>query len=541
MAKRGNFDYFPYYNYNPHPAYYRAARDSKIYGLFPQEEINRKFGFGERKSYQEVQKDLDDLNLYQREVLKDLGPDPRFAESDTKQEATGNLSRMKINVREFGNRYDKEPEHPEIFLGFTAQDPGGPTLNLAKMAKQSWDRRDIKEAQLSSDADNSLPSGGNLSRYGVELQKKQIYKNYKDRAKVFTTAKEGRITGLPYFGPQQIKSLKGKSCGDIADGTDRMLCGTLNEDRATNRLSNHVLSGNPFRQNYVPDHEFQVGPYGESMRRSRPLNDPAHNAARIKNDMLSIGFNDIGAKRLAVQKIAAVLNKDFSVLSMAQDGSTVNKEFKNYVKNKNVQSILDRIITDGIIKTADGNIKYKKGAICENMVISKDKVTDNHLYGGSEENEIFKSMHMEPKSESRMGRTTETMIKKLSPEKTVVYKNGKKYQVNDALTRITDNITYGDSNHSYNKKNKVYSNEDKKNMQTHNTQYGHSVNGVDMKRNFSKLDSQQAHLYNFDDTKFYDNYAKDRRVAHHSSVNVMNHLQQELPDEDNLELESTLF
>jgi len=546
MSKRGHFNYYPYYNYNPHPAYYRAARDDKRIGWFPQEEINRKFNFDEQRSHEEINRELQDLENYQREVLKDLGPDPRFAEVDTKQEATGNLSRMRINVREYGTRYDKEPEHPEIFLGFVGQDPGGPILNTYGMVKQAWDRRDIVESQLSSDADNSLPSGGNLSKYGVEIQKKQVYRNWRDRNRIFTTAKDGRITGLPYFGPPQAVSLKGKSCQEVGTPTDQIVCDTINNDKATVKLSNHVLSGNPIKNNYIPDHEFRVGPYGESMRRSHPLNDPAHNAARIKTDIMSTGFNDIGAKKQAIKEIAAYLNRDFTVLDSQLNESNMNIDFKNKMLDENVKSNVERIILDSILKNADLNVNYKKGAICENLEGSKlDKINTNHIGGYSEENEIFKSMYIKPKLESTMGRTEETALKQTAPEKYTVYKNGKYYEVSSGLMRLVDNIIYGNENGILNGKNgKLYSDADRNNMISHNTIFNKSHNSVNVKNNYTRPDSHQTHQYN-DDTKFYDNYYKDRRVAHNErkrqNIKLNTHGTLEGLNETQHEFESTLI
>ena len=68
----------------------------------------------------------DDFTNYVRTEITDWAPDGTFLESDTVRRDPA-LSRSMLNLRYNGTRgsYPELPRHPELFYGFTGNDPRG--------------------------------------------------------------------------------------------------------------------------------------------------------------------------------------------------------------------------------------------------------------------------------------------------------------------------------------------------------------------------------------------------------------------------------
>ena len=126
-----------------------------------------------------------------RHELSDFTPDQATLESDMPRREYQSTSR--IHLRESGSRGDN-PEHPEIFIGFTDRDPRGIATDpdFKQMANQSWGRRRLKEAGMYNDDDLSVPSQGihpNKMRWQIRQSQNQL----KKRWKIFSTSKDATV------------------------------------------------------------------------------------------------------------------------------------------------------------------------------------------------------------------------------------------------------------------------------------------------------------------------------------------------------------
>ena len=123
-----------------------------------------------------------------RDELRDFMPDQPTLESDLPRREYQSTSR--IHLRESGSRGDN-PEHPEIFIGFTDRDPRGVNNDpdFKQMANQSWARRRFKEATMYNDDDHSVPSQG-IHPNKMRWQIRQSQNELKKRWKIFSTSKD---------------------------------------------------------------------------------------------------------------------------------------------------------------------------------------------------------------------------------------------------------------------------------------------------------------------------------------------------------------
>ena len=161
-------------------------------------------GHAELQPYGDGDGDADEMfddgggyDSYVRAEIIDWTPDPAYLESD-QQRRDPSLSRSQINVRYNGNRgnYDYLPQHPEIFIGFTDNDPRGaqldPLLNEAR--GQMTARAETITVRMGDNDDNHTaerPWTNQSISYGMKEVQRRTQKNMK----IFSTTREGRPWG----------------------------------------------------------------------------------------------------------------------------------------------------------------------------------------------------------------------------------------------------------------------------------------------------------------------------------------------------------
>jgi hypothetical protein len=136
----------------------------------------------------------DDYDDYARAEIIDWAPNAPYLESDH-QRRDPSLSRSQLNLRVNGNRgsYDYLPQHPELYIGFTGNDPRGatndPLLNQARGHANA--RAETITARMGDNDDNHLaerPWTNQSISYGM----KEVHRRTKRNTKVFDIMREGR-------------------------------------------------------------------------------------------------------------------------------------------------------------------------------------------------------------------------------------------------------------------------------------------------------------------------------------------------------------
>jgi hypothetical protein len=132
-----------------------------------------------------------EYNSYCREEIVDRQPDAPFAESDHARHDTAH-SRSMINLRYNGTRGSsgKGPSHPDLFVGFTGNDPRGVdnTPRLDEVRRQMGARAGRMQVQMTDNAisgEADRPWSGAAISYGM----KEIQKRVKSSAKIFAGQK----------------------------------------------------------------------------------------------------------------------------------------------------------------------------------------------------------------------------------------------------------------------------------------------------------------------------------------------------------------
>lgn len=165
--------------------------------------------------------------------MLDRTPDPGFLESD-RTRRNPQMSREMLNLRFNGTRgtHSEMPRHPDLFLGFTGNDPRGVTNDprFDEMRKQMEHR----VHQLSPQLTDSVGHGGGegWSDFqvaerpwtGPSLQKARVdmHEAARKRMKIFTTSKDGRSTSsnvATYSAAQRAAALIREELGN--SGTEQ--------------------------------------------------------------------------------------------------------------------------------------------------------------------------------------------------------------------------------------------------------------------------------------------------------------------------------
>lgn len=261
-------DYEQYQQKNPTEISYQLDV-AMPYGKMPNEALIAKF---------EETADLDDgedaYDNYARHNLQDRSPDPITLEQDMprKNYNAGGF----LNVRYNGGRgTENSPAHPEMFLGLTEREPRGVALgpDMNKMVEQQNAR--MRFVRFSADADNSVSQGRWSESEAFHKARYLTHKSIKDRAKIFTTAKDGRREGLrrEYY---PHKSNVNKVQEDLSvfrprgsTFSDYVADQGLNPQRKTAKLSDTIITNSNLYNQFTTDHEFKVARYGEDARRRK--------------------------------------------------------------------------------------------------------------------------------------------------------------------------------------------------------------------------------------------------------------------------------
>jgi hypothetical protein len=134
----------------------------------------------------------DALYNYQRETLRDTGPDPINVDSELKRD-TRQYANLALNIREFGENYNTRPNHSDMFLDETGRDPRGclNSIDWSKLTEQTRHRAIDHIGKYVDSSDNSVPEGGRLlSRQYMDVRK--AAELVKPRLKIFETSNVSR-------------------------------------------------------------------------------------------------------------------------------------------------------------------------------------------------------------------------------------------------------------------------------------------------------------------------------------------------------------
>jgi hypothetical protein len=141
---------------------------------------------------------------YVRSEIIDWSPDAPFLESDHTRRDPG-LSRSILNLHYNGTRGSQPelPRHPELFYGFTGNDPrgAGDDPRFDQMRGHITSRAAELTVSMGDNDDHSLaerPWTGQSLSYGM----KELHRRVRDSTRVFAVQKEGRPWGRHYVADQ---------------------------------------------------------------------------------------------------------------------------------------------------------------------------------------------------------------------------------------------------------------------------------------------------------------------------------------------------
>jgi len=144
----------------------------------------------------------DEYDDFARSEIVDWGPDSPWLESDQTRD-NANQSRQKLNLRHNGTRgnYPDLPRHPEMFIGFTGDDPRGSdnTPRFDKMREQIVARAPGLTARMGRSSDDHIAerpwTGPSLQMARAEMQRRLRDNGH---MRWFTTGKDGRQSHPAY-------------------------------------------------------------------------------------------------------------------------------------------------------------------------------------------------------------------------------------------------------------------------------------------------------------------------------------------------------
>jgi hypothetical protein len=248
------------------PTGYRGDQAGK-YGLMPYAQLERKW-----EVTGGLFEDPDQVELYQRGLLRDTTPDPPFMDAHiprngqydphTGEARGGNqFARQQLTLRETGGRSMEEPDHSEAFLELTERDPRGTNIepDIRRAVVQSWMRG--YDQHLYDDTDASVPESG----VGHAQMRDNIRSGFyptKERMKIFDTSADGRVASTMMPKPVtsgKILVMPGQEVADITKlpSWNRRDATTLND------LLRPVGAGMTSRMTYTtPSQQYKVAHYG---------------------------------------------------------------------------------------------------------------------------------------------------------------------------------------------------------------------------------------------------------------------------------------
>ena len=166
------------------------------YGGMPHSALLKKMAVT-RAPEDEDEDPADVTNAYIRSEIIDRSPDPPAMESDTIRRDPG-FSKRLLNLRHNGTPGSRPelPRHPEMFYGFTDNDPRGAGTDprFDKMRAHLATRAANLEVSMGNNDDNAInesPWTGQSISFALKHVLKQVRKN----TKIFTAQREGKPTG----------------------------------------------------------------------------------------------------------------------------------------------------------------------------------------------------------------------------------------------------------------------------------------------------------------------------------------------------------
>ena len=286
-------------------------------GGIPISELEKKWEITEG-----VYEDESQVDDYQRDLVRDFGPDAPLFDSDTPSNGmvdpktgayrTHAAATSVLNLHHNGSRALPEPDHSEAFLGFTERDPRGTATDpdFRRLVAQSWIRG--YDQNFRSDDDASVPESGR-GHAATMRDIKAGFAATKNRMKFFETSKDTIVRGgLQPEAFHQQKSAATKATMDSE--TPELLPDFpwIYRD-ATTLLSNKLPVGYSFYT--TPGQIFDVAQYGVPKRL-------VHQADVVKNKHAS----DAGVKFTQFQDQSVPITLALTMANLANERK--HRQFK---------------------------------------------------------------------------------------------------------------------------------------------------------------------------------------------------------------------
>lgn len=269
------------------------TREGMPYGGLPYDALVQKLEETDPALVAEVHgddefKDIkDEYDNYARSEIIDWTPDAPYMESDHPRRDPA-YSNSILNLRYNGNRgaYDWLPQHPELFYGFTGNDPRGANTDprFDVMRGHITARAANLEASMLDSDDNfeaERPWTGQSISYGM----KELHRRLQNSTRVFTVSKEGRPWGrnialdelaglrarrIQYWNGQESLDYPSRERffgGDYQPAGDAEAGGVRGVDRPSG------FDRAPWR-NTTPDADLEVQLYGQVRNQGRASVQP---------------------------------------------------------------------------------------------------------------------------------------------------------------------------------------------------------------------------------------------------------------------------
>lgn len=297
--------------------------------------------------------DKNQYNDYARSEIVNWGPDTPLFESDHVSRDP-DRSRGKINLLYNGNRgnFADLPRHPEMFIGFTGNDPRGATNDPRLEQMRGFVTAHAANLQVSMGTnDANHVAERPWTNQAISYDKKYINKISKNNMKIFTTQKDGRlpgrnvITDLPTWGTNQnkirksnmgvIEALDNAGYGEYID-----MGGTVNEVQGKDLQQLINMNSASIIKKYNADQEYNdqlnnvnMGAGIAKYKNNANLTDTVRDHVDIdslKNN--SLRNNTLSASMALAAKNASMIKKSYN-----KKQNMTNNMFDIQAHNSNIQ------------------------------------------------------------------------------------------------------------------------------------------------------------------------------------------------------------
>lgn len=305
--------------------------------------------------------DEDVYDNYARGVLVDQRPDSIMTAADEPRGRV-NASSGRLQLQYYGHRGNAEPpSHPEMFLGFTDQDPRGHAVDPdMKLLRRQHDAR-MRFVNWTPDQSDHITGGG---RSEGQLMKDQqtLFKWTKDRLKVFSRSLDGRREGLR----KTWKHCSAKARQDAqAKYGNHMGSDTQTPQRRANIVKKALRDCRAFRDDNL-DQDLSVSKYTQLGRRNQTKNTQQrlHVTSRdgeFKDADQSKCFKTVGILMNQIVKQRTTMQK--TVTQDIDYGATVDTQIRKHEDaTRDLALILRSIVTQNDFKDADMSMTVKTKA-----------------------------------------------------------------------------------------------------------------------------------------------------------------------------------